>query len=84
MFGNAGQARTNAAMLVLQIATTSSRTCTKPIVACCKNFVLGLPNNRPVVNGSCQNFSSFSKSEIFFTPFLLKPSSSGILIDETR
>ena len=32
MFGDAGQARTNAAMLLLMIATTSSRTCTKPTV----------------------------------------------------
>ena len=34
MFGDVGQARTKAAMLLLMIATTSSRTCTKPIVAC--------------------------------------------------
>ena len=33
MFGDFGQARTKAAMLLLMIATTSSRTCTKPIVA---------------------------------------------------
>ena len=32
MFGDVGKARTNAAMLLLPIATTSSRTCTKPIV----------------------------------------------------
>jgi len=32
MFGDAFQARTNAAMLLLMIATTSSHTCTKPIV----------------------------------------------------
>ena len=32
MFGDAGQARTKAAMLLLPIATTSSRTCTKPTV----------------------------------------------------
>ena len=32
MFGDVGQARTNAAMLLMLIATTSSRTCTKPIV----------------------------------------------------
>ena len=37
MFGDVGQARTNAAILLLMIATTSSRTCTKPIVACSKN-----------------------------------------------
>ena len=30
MFGDVGQARTKAAMLLLMIATTSSRTCTKP------------------------------------------------------
>ena len=34
MFGDVGQARTNAAMLLLIIATTSSRTCTKLIVVC--------------------------------------------------
>jgi len=33
MFGDAGQTRKNAAMLLLPIATTSSRTCTKPIVS---------------------------------------------------
>ena len=32
MFGDVGQARTNAAMLLLMIDTTSSRTCTKPTV----------------------------------------------------
>jgi len=34
MFGDVGQARTKAAMLLLPIATTSSRTCTKPTVGC--------------------------------------------------
>ena len=34
MFGDVGQARTNAAMLLLMIDTTSSRTCTKPTVSC--------------------------------------------------
>jgi len=34
MFGDVGQARTNAAILLMLIDTTSSRTCTKPIVAC--------------------------------------------------
>jgi len=37
MFGDVGQARTNAAMLLMPIATTSSRTCTKPIVGCCRS-----------------------------------------------
>jgi len=32
MFGDVGQARTKAAMLLMTIATTSSHTCTKPIV----------------------------------------------------
>ena len=32
MFGDAGQARTNAAMLLMTITTISSRTCTKPAV----------------------------------------------------
>ena len=34
MFGDVGQARTNAAMLLLMIDTASSRTCTIPIVGC--------------------------------------------------
>ena len=34
MFGDVGQARTNAAMLIMPIVTTSSRTCTKPTVGC--------------------------------------------------
>jgi len=34
MFGDAAQARTNAAMLLMPIATTSGRTCTKPTVIC--------------------------------------------------
>ena len=34
MFGDVGQAQTNAAMLILPIATSSSRTCTKPTVGC--------------------------------------------------
>jgi len=33
MFGDVGQARTNATMLLMLIATTSSRTCTKPHVS---------------------------------------------------
>ena len=40
MFGDVGHARTNAAMLLLTIDTTSSRTCTKPTVAC--SNILGL------------------------------------------
>ena len=35
MFGDVGQARTKAAIMLLLIATTSSRTCTKPIVSSC-------------------------------------------------
>ena len=35
MFGDVGQARTNAAMLLLMIDTISSRTCTKPTVSGC-------------------------------------------------
>gem|GEM_PF-2175941 len=38
MFGDVGQARTNAAILLMLIATTSSRICTKPIVVC--RFIL--------------------------------------------
>ena len=32
MFGDVGHARTKAAMLLLMIATTTTRTCTKPTV----------------------------------------------------
>ena len=38
MFGDVGQARTNAAILLMLIATTSSRTCTKPTVV--RRFIL--------------------------------------------
>ena len=48
MFGDVGQARTNAAMLLLPIATTLSRTCTKPIVGCSFYFK-GLINSFPFV-----------------------------------
>ena len=34
MLGDVGQDRTNATMLLLPIATTSSRTYTKPIIVC--------------------------------------------------
>ena len=40
MFGDVGQARTNAAMLLMLIAKTSSRTCTKPIVVSCPSEAL--------------------------------------------
>ena len=40
MFGDVGQARTNAAMLLPMIATTSSRTCTKPTVVSCPSEAL--------------------------------------------
>jgi len=38
MFGDVGQAQTKAAMLLLMIDTTSSRTCTKPIVSCSLSY----------------------------------------------
>ena len=38
MFGDVGQARTKAAILLMLIATTSSRNCTKPIVVCRTSF----------------------------------------------
>ena len=44
MFGDVGQARTKAAMLLLMIDTTSSRTCTKPIVICRKGIQVILLN----------------------------------------
>ena len=39
MFGDVGQARTNAAMLLMPIAATSSHTCTKPIVRRSFNYI---------------------------------------------
>ena len=39
MFGDAFQARTNAAMLLMTIATTLSRTCTKPTVVRLANLL---------------------------------------------
>ena len=39
MFSAVCQDRTNAAMLLLIIATTSSRTCTKPTVSGCYKIV---------------------------------------------
>ena len=42
MFGDAGQAQTNAAMLLMPIDTTSSRTFTKPIVACWRFLSIGV------------------------------------------
>ncbi len=40
MFGDNGQARTIAAILLMLIATTSSHTCTKPIVVSCPSEAL--------------------------------------------
>ena len=40
MFGDVGHARTNAAILLMLIATTSSHTCTKPMLPACANFIL--------------------------------------------
>ena len=42
MFGDVGQAQTNAAMLLMPIATTSSHTCTKPIVVRWFGYNFGL------------------------------------------
>jgi len=47
MFGDVGQARTNAAMLLMLIATISSRTCTKPIVA--RRFSLALNRQEAMI-----------------------------------
>ena len=44
MFGDVGQARTNAAMLLMPIATASSHTCTKPTVICRKGIQVILLN----------------------------------------
>ena len=38
MFGDVGQARTNAAMFLMPIDTNSSHTCTKPHVGCSTNY----------------------------------------------
>ena len=53
MFGDVGQARTNAAMLLLLIATTSSRTCTKPTVVC--RFFYPFCNSNIVISGLTLN-----------------------------
>ena len=44
MFGDTGQARTKAAMLLLMIDTISSRTCTKPIVGGSKGYLTAIIN----------------------------------------
>ena len=71
MFGDVGQARTNAAMLLMPIATTSSRNCTKPHVMCSTfHFYLNsAPTNSTVfvsfvyVNDKT-NFSEYSSNTI--------------------
>ena len=50
MFGDVGQARTNAAMLLMTIATTLSRTCTKPTVVRSLLFVVGIVPNQHFIN----------------------------------
>ena len=55
MFGDVGQARTNAAMLLLMIDTTSSRTCTKPTVACCFYFFRLMYNPKNIKKGIAIN-----------------------------
>jgi len=47
MFGDIGQARTNAAMFLMTIATTSSRTCTKPTVV--RRFSLALNRQEAMI-----------------------------------
>ena len=44
MFGDVGQARTNAAMLLMLIAATSSRICTKPTVG--RSFISTYSNKQ--------------------------------------
>ena len=50
MLGDVGHARTNAAILLKLIATTSSRTCTKPIVVRSLLLVVGIVPNQHFVN----------------------------------
>ena len=52
MLSDVGQARTNAAILLMLIATTSSRTCTKPIVG-----------SRCILNGCLKCQSGFNKKK---------------------
>jgi len=47
MFGDVGHARTNAAMLLMPIDTTSSRNCTKPTVA--RRFSLALNRQEAMI-----------------------------------
>ena len=44
MFGDVGHAQTNAAILLVPIATTSSRTCTKPTVG--RSFISTYSNKQ--------------------------------------
>jgi len=59
MFGDVGQARTNAAMLLLMIDKTLSRTCTKPIVGCRFNYLISCQYNR-------QNMVSLYAQQLFY------------------
>ena len=57
MFGDVGQARTKAAMLLMLIATTSSRICTKPIVV---RLWLNIQNEAIIINRPfCRFFKPF-------------------------
>ena len=67
MFGDVGQARTKAAILLPMIATTSSRTCTKPIVVRSLFFTLiskfsQLLSPLLILNSNCH----LSKSMLFY------------------
>ena len=63
MFGDVGQARTNAAILLMPIATTSSRTCTKPIVV--RSFS---DNNTEYF--SCKSYTDLQDKNTFYKPSL--------------
>ena len=57
MFGVVGQARTNADMLLMPIATTSSHTCTKPIVVgsfTCQTLMILEALNKGLHSFCCQ------------------------------
>ena len=74
MFVNVDQARTNAAMLVLPIDTTSSHTCTKPIVSSSRysssTSVIALVHSAPT--NSLSASSPKSRSNISFKVLSLK------------
>ena len=68
MFGDVGQARTKAAMLLLPIVTTSSRTYTKPIVVRSFLFLVFKFSN---VFSKCFTYNSIYVCPVSTVPIML-------------